>query len=109
MKKVLTLALALTVGSAAAQTAFVWPAAWTGEQNTANKRGGELRLSAISDFKTFNPFTSAEADSIPDRMESGSGLFTQDPRSDELIPYMAASAPWSATTTSASWSRSARA
>ena len=94
MKKVLTLALALTVGSAAAQTAFVWPAAWTGEQNTANKRGGELRLSAISDFKTFNPFTSSEADSITQRMtEDSAGLFFQDPRTDEFIPYMAASAP----------------
>ncbi|MCD0160967.1 ABC transporter substrate-binding protein [Deinococcus sp. 6YEL10] len=94
MKKVLTLALALTVGSAAAQSAFVWPAAWTGEQNTANKRGGELRLSAISDFKTFNPFTSSEADSITQRMtEDSAGLFFQDPRTDEFIPYMAASAP----------------
>ena len=93
MKKALTLALALTVGTAAAQSAFVWPAAWTAEQNTANKRGGELRLSAISDFKTMNPFTSSEADSIPDRMETGAGLFTQDPRNDEFIPYMAASAP----------------
>ncbi|NTY02153.1 ABC transporter substrate-binding protein [Deinococcus sp. JMULE3] len=90
MKKALTLALALTVGTAAAQSAFVWPAAWTAEQNTANKRGGELRLSAISDFKTMNPFTSSEADSIPDRMETGAGLFTQDPRNDEFIPYMAA-------------------
>ncbi|MCD0164353.1 MULTISPECIES: ABC transporter substrate-binding protein [unclassified Deinococcus] len=94
MKKVLTLALALTVGNAAAQSAFVWPAAWTGEQNTANKRGGELRLSAISDFKTFNPFTSSEADSITQRMtEDSAGLFFQDPRNDEFIPYMAASAP----------------
>lgn len=97
MKKALTLALALTVGTAAAQADFVYPAAWTAEQNTANKRGGELRLSAISDFKTFNPFTSSEADSAPDRMETGGtgqvGLFAQDPRNDEFVPYMAASAP----------------
>ncbi|PTA69332.1 ABC transporter substrate-binding protein [Deinococcus arcticus] len=93
MKKILTLALALTVGAASAQSAFVWPAAWTAEQNTANKRGGELRLAQFSDFKTFNPFTSSEADSIPTRMGTGSGLFTQDPRNDELIPYMAAGAP----------------
>ncbi|WP_221089848.1 ABC transporter substrate-binding protein [Deinococcus aquaedulcis] len=92
MKKILTLALALTVGAAGAQSAFVWPAAWTAEPNTANKRGGELRLSAISDFKTMNPFTSSEADSIPDRMSTGTGLFTQDPRNDEFIPYMAAGA-----------------
>ncbi|MVN86280.1 ABC transporter substrate-binding protein [Deinococcus sp. HMF7620] len=96
MKKILTLALALSVGSAAAQT-FAYPAAWTAEQNTANKRGGELRISAISDFKTMNPFTSAEADSIPTRLSTGGtgtvGLFAQDPRNDEFIPYMAAAAP----------------
>ncbi|MBZ9749387.1 ABC transporter substrate-binding protein [Deinococcus sp. HMF7604] len=92
MKKILTLALALSVGTAAAQSqsTFTWPNAWTAEPNTANKRGGELRLAQFSDFKSFNPFTSSEADSIPIRMGSGSGLFTQDPRNDEFIPYMAA-------------------
>lgn len=92
MKKALFVALALTVGSATAAP-FVWPAAWTAEQNTANKRGGELRLSVLSDFKTINPFTSAEADSIPGTMDTGTGLFIQDPRNDEFIPYMADAKP----------------
>lgn len=92
MKKALFVALAMTVGSAVAAP-FVYPAAWTAEQNTANKRGGELRLSVLSDFKTINPFTSAEFDSIPGTMDNGTGLFTQDPRNDELIPYMAEGAP----------------
>ncbi|MDL2343721.1 ABC transporter substrate-binding protein [Deinococcus sp. MIMF12] len=93
MKKALFVALAMTVGSAASAAPFVWPAAWTGEQNTANKRGGEYRDFTISDFKTFNPFTSAEATSIPGTMEDGAGLFIQDPRNDDFIPYMADAAP----------------
>lgn len=87
MKKALTLTLALMGTSLAAP--FVYPAAWTGEQNTANARGGEYRDFSISDFKTFNPFTSAEAESIPGTMSAGAGLFTQDPRNDEFIPKMA--------------------
>ncbi|WP_027461045.1 ABC transporter substrate-binding protein [Deinococcus murrayi] len=93
MKKALFVALALTAGSAASAAPFVWPAAWTAEQNTANKRGGEFRTFTISDFKTFNPFTSAEATSIPGTMDDGAGLFIQDPRNDEFIPYMAESKP----------------
>ncbi|WP_034383867.1 ABC transporter substrate-binding protein [Deinococcus sp. YIM 77859] len=92
MKKALLVALAMTAGSAVAAP-FVWPAAWTAEQNTANKRGGEFRDYTISDFKTFNPFTSAEATSVPDTMAEGTGLFIQDPRNDDLIPYMAAGEP----------------
>ena len=71
MKKALFVALAMTVGSAAFAAPFVWPAAWTAEQNTANKRGGEFRDYVISDFKTINPFTSAEADSIPQNDRGG--------------------------------------
>ncbi|GGS23612.1 ABC transporter substrate-binding protein [Deinococcus knuensis] len=93
MKKTLMLALALTVSTAAAQSAFTYPAAWTADQNTANKRGGEFRDYTISDFKTFNPFTSAEATSIPGTMAEGAGLFTQDPRNDAFIPKMAAAMP----------------
>ncbi|WP_104990316.1 ABC transporter substrate-binding protein [Deinococcus sp. NW-56] len=93
MKKALFVALAMTVGSAASAAPFVWPAAWTAEQNTANKRGGEYRYYSLSDYKTFNPFTSAEADSIPTLIASGTGLFAQDPRNDEFIPYMADAKP----------------
>ncbi|MEF2277832.1 ABC transporter substrate-binding protein [Deinococcus sp. YIM 134068] len=92
MKKALFFTLAMTLGSAVAAP-FVHPAAWTAEQNTANKRGGEFRSYVISDFKTINPFTSAEADSIPGTMDTGTGLFTQDPRNDDLIPYMADGEP----------------
>lgn len=92
MKKALFVALAMTLGSATAAP-FVWPAAWTADQNTANKRGGEFRNYTISDFKSMNPFTSAEATSIPGTMALGTGLFTQDPRNDEFIPYMAEGAP----------------
>ncbi|THF71885.1 ABC transporter substrate-binding protein [Deinococcus sp. Arct2-2] len=92
MKKALFVALALAATSASAAP-FVYPAAWTAEQNTANKRGGELRLGVLSDFKTINPFTSAEADSIPGTMDNGTGLFTQDPRNDEFLPYMADAKP----------------
>ncbi|MPY65397.1 ABC transporter substrate-binding protein [Deinococcus sp. SDU3-2] len=92
MKKALFVALAMTVGSAVAAP-FVWPAAWTAEQNTANKRGGEYRYYSLSDYKTFNPFTSAEADSIPTLIAAGTGLFAQDPRNDEFIPYMADAKP----------------
>lgn len=93
MKKALFVALAMTAGSAVAAP-FVWPAAWTAEQNTTNKRGGEFRNFTLADYKTFNPFTSAEADSIPLRMiEDSAGLFFQDPRNDEFIPYMADAKP----------------
>ncbi|CAM3172951.1 ABC-type dipeptide transport system, periplasmic component [Deinococcus saxicola] len=87
-KNALFLALAMTATTSLAAP-FVYPAAWTGEQNTANKRGGEFRNYTLSDFKTFNPFTSAEATSIPGTMETGAGLFTQDPRNNEFIPKMA--------------------
>ncbi|CAM4175348.1 ABC transporter substrate-binding protein [Deinococcus marmoris] len=87
-KNALFLALAMTVTTSVAAP-FVYPAAWTGEQNTANKRGGEFRNLTISDFKTINPFTSAESPSLPTQMSEGTGLFTQDPRNDEFIPKMA--------------------
>lgn len=92
MKKAFSLAVALAVSSSLAAP-FVAPAAWTAEQNTANKRGGEFRTATISDFKTFNPFTSAEATSIPGTMEDGAGLFMQDPRNDAIIPKMADAMP----------------
>ncbi|CAM3790523.1 ABC transporter substrate-binding protein [Deinococcus frigens] len=88
MKKALFLALAMTATTSLAAP-FVYPAAWTGEQNTANKRGGEFRDYTISDFKTINPFISAESPSLPTQMSDGAGLFVQDPRNNEFIPKMA--------------------
>lgn len=93
MKKALFTVVAMSITSATSAP-FVWPAAWTGEPNTANKRGGEFRSYTISDYKTMNPFTTAEADSLTDLMTlRTSGLFTQDPRTDEFIPYMAEGKP----------------
>ncbi|ACO46004.1 ABC transporter substrate-binding protein [Deinococcus deserti] len=92
MKKALLLALAMTASTSLAAP-FVWPAAWTAEQNTAPKRGGEYRNYNLTDYKTLNPFTSVEANSLPLRMGYGTGLFFQDPRNDEFIPYMADGKP----------------
>lgn len=92
MKKALMLALALGTSSSLAAP-FVYPAAWTAEANTANKRGGEFRNYTISDFKGFNPFTTSEATSISGTMESGAGLFMQDPTNDKFIPKMAEAMP----------------
>ena len=92
MKKALMLALALGASTSLAAP-FVYPAAWTGEANTANKRGGEFRNYTISDFKGFNPFTTSEATSISGTMALGAGLFTQDPTNDKFIPKMADAMP----------------
>lgn len=92
MKKVLYLAIALAASTSLAAP-FVYPASWTAEPNTANKRGGEFRNYTISDFKGFNPFTTSEATSISGTMESGAGLFTQDPTNDKFIPKMAEAMP----------------
>lgn len=92
MKRALFLALAMSATTSLAAP-FVFPAAWTSEQNTANKRGGEYRNATISDFKTFNPFTSAEATSIPGVMAGGAGLFVQDPTNDKFLPKMAEALP----------------
>ncbi|PYE53335.1 ABC transporter substrate-binding protein [Deinococcus yavapaiensis] len=96
MKKFLFVAAAMTMATAMAEVTpgpFVYPAAWSADAPKEAKRGGELRLSAFSDFRTFNPFTSSEANSIPQRMGTGASLFTQDPRTDDFIPLMAASDP----------------
>ncbi|AXG98331.1 ABC transporter substrate-binding protein [Deinococcus wulumuqiensis] len=94
MKKILTLALALTLGNAAAQADFVYPQAWSADPAASAKTGGELRTYTLSDFKTLNPFVSKEADSLPNSyFNLGAGLFTQDPRNDKFIPVMAASMP----------------
>lgn len=93
MKKAFMLALALAASSSLAAP-FVYPATWTAEPNTANKRGGEYRTAVISDYKTFNPFTSSESGSIPNTwMAFGAGLFTQDPTNDKFIPKMADAMP----------------
>src|SRR6476469_514728 len=92
MKKALTLALAL-MGSGAFAAPFVLPAAWMAQNPSEAKTGGEFRQSSISDFKTFNPFTTAEAGNIPDLISGLVGLYTQDPTNDKFIPQMADAMP----------------
>ncbi|MFC4455579.1 ABC transporter substrate-binding protein [Deinococcus sonorensis] len=93
MKKTLFLLAALTLGTSSAAP-FVWPAKWSADPASSAKKGGEFRSYQISDYKTLNPFTSAEADSLPDLMTlNGATLFKQDPATDGFIPYMAESMP----------------
>lgn len=91
MKKALFLALALGAGSSLAAP-FVLPASWMAENPSQAKTGGEVRTYSLSDYKTLNPFTSSEADSLPTLMASV-GLFTQDPSTDKFVPYMADAMP----------------
>jgi peptide/nickel transport system substrate-binding protein len=93
LRNVLILAAALTMGSSLAAP-FVYSAKWSADPASAAKKGGDYRDSSISDYKTINPFTSAEAASIPNTwMSTGAGLFVQDPTTDGFIPKMAESMP----------------
>ncbi len=90
MKKALFVIAAMTLASAASAAPFVWPAKWSADPASAAKTGGELRQSVISEYKTFNPFTTTENGNIPDLMAaSTSGLFTQSPEDGSFLPYMA--------------------
>ncbi len=94
MRKAVRLVALVSVFFAAgalAQT-FVWPAKWTTAKPGEAKPGGTLVDYTISDFRTMNPFITAEADSIPDLMTmNGLGLAMRDPTTGEWIPYMATS------------------
>lgn len=93
MKSVLVLAAALSLSSSLAAP-FVWPAAWSADPASSAKKGGNYNNFTISDYKTINPFTSAEADSIPGTWLGGTaGLFQQDPTNDSFVPFMAESMP----------------
>jgi peptide/nickel transport system substrate-binding protein len=92
MKKALMLVAALTLGNSFAAP-YIHKAALSAEPASAAKTGGEYRNFTISDFKTFNPFTSAEATSVPGTMALGSGLFGQDPVTDNIEPVMAEAMP----------------
>ena len=92
IRKMLVLALSLTLGGSLAAP-FVYPAKLSADPASAAKPGGEYRNFTISDFKTANPFTSAEATSIPTTMGNNDGLFYQDPTNDEYIPHMADALP----------------
>lgn len=90
MKRSMLALAVLALGSSAGAQAFVHPAKWSVTAPSEAKRGGVLRDYNISDYKTINPFTTAEAQNIPDEITAG-GLLTFDPTTNEYIPYMAAS------------------
>ncbi len=90
MKKALVALAAMALGSSAAAQAFVHPAKWSVTAPAEAKRGGTYRDFSISEFKTYNPFTTAEATNLPDVMSAG-GFFRFDPAAGEYIPYMASS------------------
>ena len=93
VKYMLMLAAALSLSSSLAAP-FVYPAKWSADPASAAKKGGDYRESSISDYKTINPFTSAEDRSIPNYfMSLGTGLFAQDPTNDSFIPKMADAMP----------------
>jgi peptide/nickel transport system substrate-binding protein len=86
------MAAAGVLGASLAQAqAFVWPQKWTVAKPSEVKRGGTLRGSTISDFRTFNPFLTAEATNVPDLISGDVGLVRRDPTTGEWIPYMAES------------------
>ncbi|EYB68221.1 peptide ABC transporter periplasmic peptide-binding protein [Deinococcus phoenicis] len=87
MKKALFVAMAMTLGSSLAAP-FVYPASWTTNKPSEVQTGGTLRTVNLQDFKTLNPFVSSESPNLPDSLTAGSFL-TQDPVTDEFIPYMA--------------------
>ncbi|MCL5964742.1 MAG: ABC transporter substrate-binding protein, partial [Deinococcus sp.] len=93
MKKALWLLASvalLSVGAVQAQ-AFVWPQAWTTAKPGEVKRGGTLKSSTISDYRTFNPFTTAEAGNVPSLMAGRAGFATRSPSTGDWVPYMAES------------------
>ena len=87
MKKALLLALALGAGSSLAAP-FVTPAAWTSNKAGEVQTGGTLRTANLQDFKTLNPFVTAESPNLVDVMSAG-GLLIRDLITDEYVPYMA--------------------
>lgn len=70
---------------------FVWPESWSVSSPTEAKTGGTLRDSNLSDFKTINPFLSAESPSIPGILTANVGLLRRDPYTWKFMPYMAES------------------
>jgi peptide/nickel transport system substrate-binding protein len=91
MKKALVLIGLLALAGAASAQTFVWPQKWTVAKPQEAKRGGTLRAAVISDYRTFNPFITAEAGNVPSLISGGRGLVTRDPTTGDWIPYMAES------------------
>lgn len=89
-KALVVLAGLLALASVANAQTFVWPQKWTVAKPSEVKRGGTLRASVISDYRTFNPFITAEAGNVPSII-SPYGLVRRDPSTGDWIPYMAES------------------
>ena len=90
-------ALALfTFGSAqdmaTTENPFVYPANWSADAGAATP-GGTYQSYSISDFDSFNPFTSTSSPDLPNNgMGNFVGLVRRDPYSlSEWIPWMAES------------------
>jgi peptide/nickel transport system substrate-binding protein len=92
MKKAIVAMAALALGSSAAAQTFVHPAKWSTSAPAEAKRGGTFRDFSISEFKTYNPFTSSEASNIPDEVSSnGNGFLRFDVAANDYVPFMASS------------------
>lgn len=100
MKAKILFTILLGLGQSFA-TPFIYPKHWFGTSGTENKKnnlihikkGGSLRVGKVRDFKTFNPFTTVEAENIPRQLSAGASLFTVDIITDKFIPLMAQEMP----------------
>lgn len=94
MKKTQFIAAALSVAlslSVAWAGPFTYPADWSANKPSEAVRGGTMRVPTLQDFKTLNPFTTAESPNLPDVLSAG-GLVSRDPADNgKWIPYMAES------------------
>lgn len=90
MKKLLFVMTAMAISSAAAAP-FVVPASWSSNKSSEVQTGGTLRAVNLQDFKTLNPFVTAESPSLigPAGTLNAGSLLVQDPNTDEFLPYMA--------------------
>jgi peptide/nickel transport system substrate-binding protein len=91
MKKTLIVAISLFLGSQAVAAPFVWSGKWTSSKPNEVKTGGVMRWTNLSDHKTLNPFTTAEAGNIPGQVAATGGFFILDPVTLDQVPYMAES------------------
>ena len=92
MKKVMMLALALGASTSLAAP-FVFPASWSVDKPASVQTGGTLRSFALQDYKTLNPFVTAESGNLPSLMTGSSWgtLLYIDPVNGDFKPYMAES------------------
>lgn len=93
MKKSWLVLAALTLLGAGISQAQVltWPQKWSVAKPSEVKRGGTLHASTISDFRTFNPFVSAEATNVPSIISGNHGLIQRDPVTGDWMEDMATS------------------